>query len=327
MAEISSNSAKAHPVHGDIANATHSSIYERLSHKSRWNRFGHYVFSQGVRVLDPWNRVEYRMAMEEHLASNLNSNLTVSEANKFKPPFAWKLREEHPDYVPVSVEKDARSDIPDIETRKYQVHRALMSAIDEGNKDEDGFLRMIYSGDRALGSVEMLPIINENVKTRKLVRTPIKVLDPWNDKGFELAKDCIFPPVPLMSHQEKVVGHVRTTEYRCMEIEAEETRSRTSKEFYSIIHTVSLLVCIQRRYHVLGDIPLGDFVSYIRFTIGKHGYAWKKPMFVYFKNTEPPIDTSMAAVDEKNKDEDGFLHITYSGKDSGSWTNSSALSQ
>ncbi|XP_070665771.1 uncharacterized protein [Malus domestica] len=71
-----------------------------------------------------------------------------------------------------------------------------MSAIDEGNKDEDGFLRMIYSGDRALGSVEMLPvrtsIINENVKTRKLVRTPIKVLDPWNDKGFELAKALHF---------------------------------------------------------------------------------------------------------------------------------------
>lgn len=35
---------------------------------------------------------------------------------------------------------------------------ALMSAIDEGNKDEDGFLRMIYTGDRALGSVEMLPV-------------------------------------------------------------------------------------------------------------------------------------------------------------------------
>lgn len=33
-----------------------------------------------------------------------------------------------------------------------------------------------------------MQIINENVKTRKLVRTPIKVLDPWNDNGFELAK-------------------------------------------------------------------------------------------------------------------------------------------
>ncbi|KAB2630599.1 hypothetical protein D8674_008118 [Pyrus ussuriensis x Pyrus communis] len=178
---------------------------------------------------------------------------------------------------------------------------ALMSAIDEGDKDEDGFLRMIYSGDRALGSVERLPIINENVKMRKFVRTRIKVLDPWNNKSFEL--DCIFPPVPLMPHQEKVVGHVRTTEYRCMEIEAEETRSRTSKEFYCIIYTVwvekdpssGIRGIGPKKYHVLGDIPLGEFVSYIRFTIRKHGYAWKKPMFVYFKNTEHPIETLMAA--------------------------------
>lgn len=35
-----------------------------------------------------------------------------------------------------------------------------------------------------------------------------------------------------------------------MEIEAEETRSRTSKEFYCIIYTVSLFVCIQQRMQV-----------------------------------------------------------------------------
>lgn len=40
----------------------------------------------------------------------------------------------------------------------FTVAGALMSAIDEGDKDEDGFLRMIYSGDRALGSVERLPV-------------------------------------------------------------------------------------------------------------------------------------------------------------------------
>lgn len=33
-----------------------------------------------------------------------------------------------------------------------------------------------------------MQIINENVKMRKFVRTRIKVLDPWNNKSFELAK-------------------------------------------------------------------------------------------------------------------------------------------
>ncbi|KAM1198291.1 hypothetical protein ACFX13_009896 [Malus domestica] len=305
MAEISSNSAKVHPVKGDIASATHASICERLSHKSRWNRFGHYVFSHGVRVLDPWNHVQYRMVMEKLLSSNLNSNLTASEANKFKPPFAWKQREEHPDYVPVSVEKDARSDIPDIETKKYQVHRdmplrefvyyiqtsignfdmyepmfvrfknteppagALMSAIDEGNKDEDGFLRMIYSGDRARGSVEMLPvrtsIINENVKTRKLVRTPIKVLDPWNDKGFELAKALHFKHAGEQLAWDPDMRRRLLDMYEPWSIDAWKLRQKkpdrvpvwVEKDPSSGIRDIG-----PKKYHVLGDIPLGEFVNY-----------------------------------------------------------------
>ncbi|MBA0767289.1 hypothetical protein Gotri_016193, partial [Gossypium trilobum] len=101
-----------------------------------------------------------------------------------------RIREKYPDRVPVIVEKAERSDIPDIDKKKlvtylvpsdltvgqfvYVVRKriklsaekaifvfvkntlpstaALMSAIYEENKDEDGFLYMTYSGENTFGS-------------------------------------------------------------------------------------------------------------------------------------------------------------------------------
>ncbi|XP_017617216.1 autophagy-related protein 8C-like isoform X1 [Gossypium arboreum] len=99
-----------------------------------------------------------------------------------------RIREKYPDRVPVIVEKAERSDIPDIDKKKYLVPSdltvgqfvyvvrkriklsaekaifvfvkntlpptaaALMSAIYEENKDEDGFLYMTYSGENTFGS-------------------------------------------------------------------------------------------------------------------------------------------------------------------------------
>ncbi|KAB1221803.1 Autophagy-related protein 8C [Morella rubra] len=102
---------------------------------------------------------------------------------------AARIREKYPDRVPVIVEKAERSDIPDIDKKKYLVPAdltvgqfvyvvrkriklsaekaifvfvkntlpptaALMSAIYEENKDEDGFLYMSYSGENTFGSHE-----------------------------------------------------------------------------------------------------------------------------------------------------------------------------
>ncbi|RXH72411.1 hypothetical protein DVH24_012095 [Malus domestica] len=39
----------------------------------------------------------------------------------------------------------------------------------------------------------------------------------------------------------------------------------------------------------------------------------KKPVYVFFKNTKPSTDTLMSAIDEENRDEDDFVHISYSG--------------
>ncbi|RZB64048.1 Autophagy-related protein 8C isoform B, partial [Glycine soja] len=100
---------------------------------------------------------------------------------------ASRIREKYPDRIPVIVEKAERSDIPDIDKKKYLVPAdltvgqfvyvvrkriklsaekaifvfinntlpptaALMSAIYEENKDQDGFLYMTYSGENTFGS-------------------------------------------------------------------------------------------------------------------------------------------------------------------------------
>ncbi|CAM8998511.1 unnamed protein product [Rhodiola kirilowii] len=97
-----------------------------------------------------------------------------------------RIRDKYPDRVPVIVEKAEKSDIPDIDKKKYLVPSdltvgqfvyvvrkriklsavkaifvfventlpptaALMSAIYEENKDEDGFLYMTYSGENTFG--------------------------------------------------------------------------------------------------------------------------------------------------------------------------------
>ncbi|KAG7541945.1 Autophagy protein Atg8 ubiquitin-like [Arabidopsis thaliana x Arabidopsis arenosa] len=97
-----------------------------------------------------------------------------------------RIREKYPDRIPVIVEKAGQSDVPDIDKKKYLVPAdltvgqfvyvvrkriklgaekaifvfvkntlpptaALMSAIYEEHKDEDGFLYMTYSGENTFG--------------------------------------------------------------------------------------------------------------------------------------------------------------------------------
>ncbi|WJZ99317.1 hypothetical protein VitviT2T_017770 [Vitis vinifera] len=103
---------------------------------------------------------------------------------------AARIREKYPDRIPVIVERAEKSDIPDIDKKKYLVPAdltvgqfvyvvrkrikltpekaififiknilpptaAMMSAIYEENKDEDGFLYMTYSGENTFGSLIM----------------------------------------------------------------------------------------------------------------------------------------------------------------------------
>lgn len=100
---------------------------------------------------------------------------------------AARIRDKYPDRIPVIVEKAEKSDIPDIDKKKYLVPSdltvgqfvyvirkriklspekaififvknvlpptaALMSSVYEDHKDEDGFLYITYSGENTFGS-------------------------------------------------------------------------------------------------------------------------------------------------------------------------------
>ncbi|KAI5078849.1 hypothetical protein GOP47_0006520 [Adiantum capillus-veneris] len=99
---------------------------------------------------------------------------------------ASRMREKYPDRVPVIVEKASRTDMPDMEKKKFLVPEdltvgqfvyiigrrlhltpgqalfifvgnvlppitALMSSIYKEHKDEDGFLYVHYSGEKTFG--------------------------------------------------------------------------------------------------------------------------------------------------------------------------------
>ena len=103
---------------------------------------------------------------------------------------AGRIRDKYPDRIPVIVEKAEKSDIPDIDKKKYLVPAdltvgqfvyvirkriklspekaifvfvnnvlpptaALMSSIYEEHKEDDGFLYIAYSGENTFGDWEV----------------------------------------------------------------------------------------------------------------------------------------------------------------------------
>uniref|UniRef100_A0A2P2K705 Autophagy-related protein n=1 Tax=Rhizophora mucronata TaxID=61149 RepID=A0A2P2K705_RHIMU len=67
----------------------------------------------------------------------------------------------------------------------------------------------------------------------------------------------------------------------------------------------------KKKYLVPADLTIGQFVYVVRKRI-KLGA--EKAIFVFVKNTLPPTAALMSAIYEENKDEDGFLYMTYSGE-------------
>ncbi|XP_008786981.1 autophagy-related protein 8g-like [Phoenix dactylifera] len=120
------------------------------------------------------------------------ANTSFKEQHDFakRKAEAARIRQKYSDRVPVIVEKAARSDIPNIDKKKYLVPSdltlgqfayvirkridlsaekaifmfvdnvlpptgALMSKLYEDKKDEDGFLYFIYSGENTFGGQNM----------------------------------------------------------------------------------------------------------------------------------------------------------------------------
>eukprot|EP01138_Halocafeteria_seosinensis_P014709 gb/GECG01015015.1/.p1 GENE.gb/GECG01015015.1/~~gb/GECG01015015.1/.p1 ORF type:complete len:146 (+),score=18.05 gb/GECG01015015.1/:1-438(+) len=67
----------------------------------------------------------------------------------------------------------------------------------------------------------------------------------------------------------------------------------------------------KNKYLVPSDLTVGQFVYVIRKRIR---IPPEKAIFVFVNNTLPPTAALMSSVYEKNKAEDGFLYVTYSGE-------------
>ncbi|MBA0811832.1 hypothetical protein Gohar_025847, partial [Gossypium harknessii] len=65
------------------------------------------------------------------------------------------------------------------------------------------------------------------------------------------------------------------------------------------------------RYLVPADLTVGQFIYVVRKRIK---LSAEKAIFVFVKNTLPPTAALMSAIYEENRDEDGFLYMTYSGE-------------
>eukprot|EP00501_MAST-03F_sp_TOSAG23-6_P000687 GSMAST32.ASY1.ANO1.714.1 assembled CDS len=67
----------------------------------------------------------------------------------------------------------------------------------------------------------------------------------------------------------------------------------------------------KKKYLVPADLTVGQFVYVIRKRIE---LPPEKAIFVFIDNVLPPTASLMSAIYEEQKDEDGFLYITYSGE-------------
>ncbi|KMS99141.1 hypothetical protein BVRB_2g047490 [Beta vulgaris subsp. vulgaris] len=138
---------------------------------------------------------EFKKLHEKEIQENGIDNISIDEAYMMvlghysganERGDATRVREKYPDKIPVIVEKAERSDIPNINKKKYLVPAdltvgqfvyvirrriklsadkaififvdnvlpstgAIMSATYEEKKDEDGFLYVTYSGENTFG--------------------------------------------------------------------------------------------------------------------------------------------------------------------------------
>ncbi|TQD75593.1 hypothetical protein C1H46_038890 [Malus baccata] len=132
--------------------------------------------------------------------------------------------------------------------------------------------------------------------------TRLSVMPASSASSFPLCKTCFGGanhPLFLLRHRPSLnmALHISMTEritrglYTPVFLNAWELRARepdhipvsVGKDASSDIPDIDMT-----KYNVHRDMPLKEFVDFIRLRI-QHDFPWKKSMFVYFKNTEPPI--------------------------------------
>ncbi|XP_048425537.1 autophagy-related protein 8 [Pyrus x bretschneideri] len=161
----------------------------------------------------------------------------------------------------------------------------------------------------------------KRIKGAFILSKPISMLDTWNDysnkelmaqrekaalEGKSVAD--LFPNRLWESCQEREINPWLLREKKPDHIPVNVKKDPSSK---------IPNICV-KKFHVHCGLPLSEFTDFIRIRIGlKEGLSWEKPLFLYFKNTDPPASTLMYVIDKDNQDDDGCLNITYAEQDKG----------
>ena len=72
-----------------------------------------------------------------------------------------------------------------------------------------------------------------------------------------------------------------------------------------------MTISFVQKYLVPADLTVGQFVYVVRKRIKMSA---EKAIFIFINNVLPPTAALMSSIYEDQKDEDGFLYITYSGE-------------
>ncbi|KAH0985890.1 hypothetical protein GBA52_013067 [Prunus armeniaca] len=186
---------------------------------------------------------------------------------------------------------------------KLENHLGSFSCLFVSWVNDIGFaIPMVVKNAAAAASLSVIRDINKMKKKKRKATVEISpvraiLLDSWNMRH-------------VWKHAANTEKHIDPWLLR--ETDPDWVPVAVEKDARSDIAEIDV-----KKYLVPKDALLGDFIAYVRMWIF---LKKKKPIFVFFKNTVPPTGASMGAIDEENKDDDGFLHMTYSGNDTFSYS-------
>ncbi|CAB4306226.1 unnamed protein product [Prunus armeniaca] len=180
---------------------------------------------------------------------------------------------------------------------------------------------MVVKNAAAADSLRVIPDINKMKKKKKKRKPTIEIspvrarlLDYWNMRRVGKHAKAASSEIPGSDERKDLRANTEKhiDPWLLRETNPDWVPVAVEKDARSDIAEIDV-----KKYLVPKDALLGDFIAYVRMWIF---LKKKKPIFVFFKNTEPPTGASMGAIDEENTDEDGFLHMTYSGNDTFSYS-------
>nr|KAF6406790.1 hypothetical protein HJG59_005416 [Molossus molossus] len=190
-----------------------------------------------------------------------------------------------------------------------------------------------HSGRPGLGRAERLPLLGfASPRPRSPDRLPTDSVPPsggpprsqeTEDRGRRDARTragaCVGrgggglgPREPAHRQERQSVWCVSPTEHRC--VESAKIRAKYPDRVPVIVEKVSgsqIVDIDKRKYLVPSDITVAQFMWIIRKRIQLPS---EKAIFLFVDKTVPQSSLTMGQLYEKEKDEDGFLYVAYSGE-------------